>query len=76
MTKEIMENKKQDALTKEWIEMCKEFQTEFSQLPIWAQEILLRDMSTAFRNRISVIQKVKSLPDYSRALTINTFQRT
>lgn len=57
-------NRKQVSPHQEWLEMWGEFDREFVKLPLWAQKILLRDMNTAFKNRVLVIQKVQSLPSY------------
>lgn len=40
-----------------WVEMWSEFETEFTGLPQWAQEITLQDISTAVQSRLAVMQK-------------------
>ena len=75
MGKEFAKNyQKQALLYKEWLEMWKEFEQEFAELPYWAQKIMIRDMNTAFKNRMLVIKTVKSLPSYSNFEDFNKLQ--
>lgn len=47
-------------LFKKWVDMWKEFENEFTGLPMWAQEITLQDIDTAVQSRIAVMQKVST----------------
>ncbi len=47
----------QAVLFKKWVDMWSEFETEFTVLPKWAQEITLQDIGTAVQSRIAVMQK-------------------
>jgi hypothetical protein len=44
-------------LFKKWVDMWSQFETEFTGLPKWAQEITLQDIGTAVQSRLVVMQK-------------------
>ncbi|MFB3889666.1 MAG: hypothetical protein ACE14S_09265 [Candidatus Bathyarchaeia archaeon] len=54
---------KQAAMREKWIKMWSEFEEQFAELPRWAQEILLQDISAAFQTRINVMRRTQDCID-------------
>jgi hypothetical protein len=53
----IQQYAKQAVAWEKWVQVFDEMEGEFMDLPNWAQGILLKDISGAFRSRITVMQK-------------------
>jgi hypothetical protein len=47
----------QSAMVGKWINVFDEVKVQFINLPVWAQEILIDDISAALQNRLLVMQK-------------------
>jgi hypothetical protein len=50
----------QAAMVGKWIHVFDEVKVQFINLPVWAQEILIDDISAALQNRLLVMQKANN----------------
>jgi hypothetical protein len=57
INKNLQHYDKQTVIGGKWLQVFDEIKLQFMELPIWTQEIILEDMSTALQNRITVMKK-------------------
>ncbi len=57
---ETQGKEQQETLRKQWMQMWHTVETQFVNLPAWAQSVLFDDINTAVQNRIAVMQKIQA----------------
>jgi hypothetical protein len=57
INKNLQHYDKQAVICGKWLQVFDEVKPQFMELPVWTQEIIIEDMSTALQNRITVMQK-------------------
>jgi hypothetical protein len=60
MLKLSQEYGNEDLLRLKWMHIWNKVEQRFKDLPEWAQDILLKDISSAVENRVAVMQKAKN----------------
>jgi hypothetical protein len=53
----VQKNGEQAVMSEKWMRIWHTVEKQFTDLPKWAQEILLKDIIVAVQNRVSVMQK-------------------
>jgi hypothetical protein len=57
LSKNLQHYDKQTVIGGKWLQVFDEVKLQFMELPVWTQEIIIEDMSTALQNRITVMQR-------------------
>jgi hypothetical protein len=57
ISKNLQHYDKQAVICGKWLQVFDEVKLRFMELPVWTQEIIMEDMSTALQNRIKVMKK-------------------
>jgi hypothetical protein len=54
----VTNHQKQLSPRQQWLQIWKQCEQDFTDLPDWTQKIILQDINTAFKNRIKTMKQV------------------